>query len=129
MKYFTSNPVALFDDVITQPPNSAIEISDEVYLDLISGQEAGKTIAADQNGAPVLTDPPLPTQKELIAQAEATKSALRASTDSEIAWRQDAVDAGIATEEEATSLIEWKKYRIQLMRVDTAKPVWPDKPA
>ncbi len=54
---------------------------------------------------------------------------LRAQADSEIDRRQDAVDAGIATEEETTALSERKKYRILLMRVDTAAPEWPTPPA
>ncbi|HDS8579707.1 TPA: tail fiber assembly protein, partial [Klebsiella variicola] len=41
------------------------------------------------------------------------KSALRAATDAEIAWRQDAVDAGLVAEEETAALTEWKKYRVQ----------------
>ncbi|EAT1311015.1 hypothetical protein EX399_25465 [Salmonella enterica] len=48
--------------------------------------------------------------------------------DTEIAWLQDSVDAGIATEKETAALTEWKKYRVLLMRVDTAKPVWPTPP-
>ena len=65
---------------------------------------------------------------ELIANANAQKLRLREIADSEIAWRQDAVDAGIATEEETAALSEWKKYRVLLMRVDTAKPEWPTPP-
>lgn len=65
---------------------------------------------------------------ELIANANAQKLRLREIADSEIAWRQDAVDADIATEEETAALAEWKKYRVLLMRVDTAKPVWPTLP-
>lgn len=56
------------------------------------------------------------------------KYALRAATDAEIAWRQDAVDAGLVAEEETAALTEWKKYRVLLMRVDTAKPEWPTQP-
>lgn len=63
-----------------------------------------------------------------VAAAEQKKSALRAATDAEIAWRQDAVDAGLVAEEETAALTEWKKYRVLLMRVDTAKPVWPVNP-
>lgn len=63
-----------------------------------------------------------------VAAAEQKKSALRAATDAEIAWRQDAVDAGLVAEEETAALTEWKKYRVLLMRVDTAKPVWPTPP-
>ncbi|MCF6480618.1 tail fiber assembly protein [Escherichia coli] len=68
------------------------------------------------------------SQSELIADAEAMKSNLKSKADSEIAWRQYAVDKGIATVEESAALDEWNLYRVQLMRVDTSKPVWPEKP-
>lgn len=64
----------------------------------------------------------------VVAEAEAKQSALRSIADIEIEWRQDAVDVGIATEEETAALIEWKKYRVLLMRVDTADPEWPTPP-
>ncbi|ECD9274923.1 MULTISPECIES: tail fiber assembly protein [Enterobacteriaceae] len=129
MKYFMSDPIALYDSDITSAiPHTAVEISDEQYEMLIHGQENGNIISADSNGAPVLLEPPPPTHEELIAQAETKKSLLRTYTNSEIAWRQDAVDAGIATDEETAALAEWKKYRVLLMRVDTAKPVWPTPP-
>lgn len=78
----------------------------------------------------IFTEPaaPEPTREELIVQAEQQKAALRQAADAEIAWRQDAVDAGIATDAETTQLAEWKKYRVLLMRVDTANPVWPPLP-
>lgn len=69
-----------------------------------------------------------PSQEELIEQAEANKLQLRAIADAEIAWRQDAVDVGIATTEETAALSDWKKYRVLLMRVDTARPEWPTPP-
>lgn len=64
----------------------------------------------------------------LALQAEANKKLLKLKADSEIAWRQDAVDVDIATEKEATELAGWKKYRVLLMRVDTAAPDWPTVP-
>lgn len=64
-----------------------------------------------------------------VVEAEAKQSALRTVADNEIEWRQDAVDVGIATEEETAALAEWKKYRVLLMRVDTADPDWPTLPA
>ncbi|WFZ30382.1 tail fiber assembly protein [Citrobacter portucalensis] len=70
-----------------------------------------------------------PTAEELITSAEAKKSRLRSEADSEIAWRQYAVDRGKATDEEAADLIIWQDYRLNLMRVDTTKPVWPKVPA
>ncbi|HAF2743708.1 TPA: tail fiber assembly protein, partial [Salmonella enterica] len=44
---------------------------------------------------------------------------------------QDAVDLGIATEDEKAQLDEWKKYRVLVNRVDTStapKIDWPKKP-
>lgn len=67
-----------------------------------------------------------------IAEAEALKAQLRAQADSEIAWRQDAVNDGYATEQEAADLAAWKKYRVLLMRIDTSKAPdieWPEVPA
>lgn len=66
-----------------------------------------------------------------IADAEFRKAQLRAQADSEITWRLDAVDAGIATEQEETELASWKKYRVLLMRIDTSKATgieWPEPP-
>ena len=67
-----------------------------------------------------------------IAEAEARKVQLRAQADSEIAWRQDAVNDGYATEQEAADLAARKKYRVLLMRIDTSKAPdieWPEVPA
>ncbi|HEP0146020.1 TPA: tail fiber assembly protein, partial [Escherichia coli] len=76
-------------------------------------------------------EPPLsPEQK--ISDAENMKATFRAKADSEISWRQDAVDAGIATDEETSILTQWKKYRVLLMRVDTSTAPdieWPTPPA
>lgn len=79
----------------------------------------------------VFTPPaqPEPTHEEAVKSAEQTKLSLRMNADSEIAWRQDAVSGGYATEQEETDLAEWKKYRVLLMRIDTSKAPdieWPE---
>lgn len=69
--------------------------------------------------------------EQQIGIAERQKLSLKIAADSEITWRQDAVDADIATDKEASELAEWKKYRVLLMRVDTATAPdinWPFKP-
>lgn len=48
-----------------------------------------------------------------------------------IAPLQDAVDINIATEEETNRLLEWKRYRVALSRIDTTKfqeTTWPMRP-
>ncbi|HHQ9813521.1 TPA: tail fiber assembly protein [Escherichia coli] len=109
-------------------PGDAVEITEDKYFELLQDQANGKLITSDGKGNPVAIDPPPPTQAEITAANEDKRTALRAVADSEIAWRQDAVDVGIATEEETAALAEWKKYRVLLMRVDTAAPVWPTPP-
>ncbi|CNI39688.1 tail fiber assembly protein [Yersinia mollaretii] len=67
-----------------------------------------------------------------IRQAAASKKAeLKAAADSEIDWRQDAVDGGYAEADEVAELAAWKKYRVLLMRIDTSKApdiTWPTTP-
>jgi len=124
--YFSPGEVGFYDE-ISNRPNDCTEISENQYQQLIAGLEAGKMLAADNNGLPVLTELLL-TPEDEIALAEDKKNLLRSKADSEIAWLQDAAEEGIATESETLLLAEWKKYRVLLMRVDTAAPDWPTPP-
>ncbi|CAQ84079.1 MULTISPECIES: tail fiber assembly protein [Photorhabdus] len=59
-------------------------------------------------------------QTELLRQANETRSLL-----------QDAIDLEIATEAEEAALLEWKKYRVLLTRVDVNQAPdieWPQQP-
>lgn len=82
------------------------------------------------NGDAWVTDTDAQSAAE-ITLAEQQRAALLAVANVEISWRQDAVDADIATEQEASELAEWKKYRVLLMRVDTSNAPdieWPVSP-
>ncbi|WP_208951211.1 tail fiber assembly protein [Rahnella sp. ChDrAdgB13] len=112
-------------------PDDAIAVSDDDYKALFEGQAKGKIITADSNGKPVLSDPPAPTQEELIAQATTQRDSLMAIATSAIAPLQDAVDIDEATDEEIALLKAWKKYRVALSRLDlsTAPDIeWPTQP-
>ncbi|HBJ6429519.1 phage tail protein [Salmonella enterica subsp. enterica serovar Veneziana] len=66
-----------------------------------------------------------------LRQAEETKSRLLQMASGKIAPLQDAVDLGLATDDEKVQLDEWKKYRVLVNRVDTPtapKIDWPKKP-
>ncbi|MGU3905865.1 hypothetical protein ACVZDL_16630 [Escherichia coli] len=55
MKFFTSDPVALYNTEITSTvPDSAVEISDDQYATLIAGQEMGKSFQLMKMAFPVL---------------------------------------------------------------------------
>ncbi|MDK1204208.1 tail fiber assembly protein [Cronobacter turicensis] len=113
-------------------PEDAIPVSDEIYDALIQGQMDGKIITHDDNGQPVLIDPPPPSHDELVADAENNKYQLLLEATDAIAPLQDAVDLDIATDAEIETLKAWKKYRVLVNRVDTSKAPkikWPEKPA
>ena len=130
--YFSESELGFYCDEVNESiPTDAVEISEDVYLSLLEGQSKGKFISADSAGTPVLTDPPEPTQVELVAQAEDKRTALMEEANASITPLQDAADLDIATDEEMESLGAWKKYRVLLNRVDTSKVPdieWPDKP-
>ncbi|MCK7046745.1 tail fiber assembly protein [Enterobacter roggenkampii] len=108
-----------------------ILVADSVFAEYSATPPDGKIRGISATGLPEWVDAPQLTTEEQIALAERKKLSLRVSADSEIAWRQDAVDAGIATAEETAALAEWKKYRVLLMRIDTSKAPdieWPIMP-
>ncbi|EHE1279918.1 tail fiber assembly protein [Salmonella enterica] len=122
-------PIEMKEEYLTNGslPSDVTEVSDSVRNEYNFTPPEGKQLSSSQN-MPVWIDIPPATREELIADAEREKLRLKAVADDEISWRQDAVDAVIATAEETAALSEWKKYRVMLMRVDTAKPVWPTPP-
>ncbi|HGB1314808.1 TPA: tail fiber assembly protein [Salmonella enterica subsp. enterica serovar Saintpaul] len=66
-----------------------------------------------------------------LRQVEETKSRLLQMASGKIAPLQDAVELGLATDDEKVQLDEWKKYRVLVNRVDTStapKIDWPKKP-
>ncbi|EPA0114777.1 tail fiber assembly protein [Enterobacter ludwigii] len=70
----------------------------------------------------------IPAPVDQIANAEAKKADLMQAAAVAIAPLQDAVDLGIATENEVKLLSAWKMFRVSLNRVDTSRPDWPELP-
>ncbi|MEN3956271.1 tail fiber assembly protein [Enterobacter hormaechei subsp. hoffmannii] len=62
------------------------------------------------------------------AEAQLKKLELLNQANNVIATLQDAIDFDMATEHEAESLTQWRKYRVLLNRVNTSEPVWPEVP-
>ena len=81
---------------------------------------------------------PEPTQEEIDADNQrkkvnnvSYKQYLLSTASENISILQDAVDLEMATEDEAAKLVEWKKYRVLLSRIDAnteADIEWPEKP-
>lgn len=111
-------------------PENGVIVDDTVFKEFTGSAPDGK-IRGVIDGMPGWVDLPPPTPQQLTDQAEQKRITLKSEADAEIAWRQDAVDADIATDKETSELVAWKKYRVLLMRVDTTTAPdinWPEKP-
>lgn len=91
----------------------------------------GKQLGATSEGRPCWVDIPPPSQSELVLQADSAKSALQREAEDAIKPLERAKQLGIATDAELALLLEWEKYSVFLMRVDTSTApdiAWPQKP-
>ncbi|RAW87270.1 tail fiber assembly protein [Photorhabdus laumondii] len=113
-------------------PDDIIAVSNDIYQEYAANNAPeGKHRVANKNGLPEWADIPPPTKDELRQYAELQKQQLIAEATNQIAPLQDAVDLGIATEEEKIALLAWKEYRVILNRIDVSQVMdidWPEKP-
>lgn len=65
-----------------------------------------------------------------LAMATANRNALLATANQNIAVLADAVDLGMATDAEQAAYTAWRRYRVELTRLDlTSTPIiWPEQP-
>lgn len=128
--YFANGLFYPSNEEYKEIPEGAIAVSAENFFKAMN-RKPGETFTVDDEGNVDIVPVPPITSEQIVAQAEHQRGVLRATADAEIAWRQDAVDADIATDEETAALAEWKKYRVLLMRVDTTTApeiTWPEQP-
>ncbi|WP_404460261.1 tail fiber assembly protein [Providencia rettgeri] len=95
--------------------------NNEVYAYESDGSQdtfiADDLVLIAEQEAFAITNPP-PSKEQLIVEAEYQKQGLLNKATAAIAPLQDAVDLGIATDEERKQLRAWKGYRVQVNRVD-----------
>ena len=117
----------------TDIPADAVDITENKWRELMSGQEAGKIIAANETGYPVLLDWPAPTHEQYVAAAEQEKQnridealqsisvislklrAGRALTDAEqfrLDSTLDYIDAVTATDTDTAPDIKWPELSV-----------------
>ena len=56
-------------------PNDAVEITQDLYNQLLAGQSAGFTIIANEEGLPSLAEKPSPTYKQILDSLNVTYQA------------------------------------------------------
>lgn len=130
--FFCPSNALFYDSMInTVIPEDSLEITEELREEMLLAQVAGKRIIAGPDGYPIAADPLPLTPAEILAANTSIKNQLLAEATIAIAPLQDAVDIGESTPAEETLLLNWKKYRVAVNRIDLtlASPTWPVKPA
>ncbi|HGY5137057.1 TPA: tail fiber assembly protein [Citrobacter braakii] len=134
MKYYSNETNGFYDSEINGDdiPQDAVEITDETWMELLSGQEEGKIISADENGYPVLTDQPPLSHEELIAIAEQVRQQLLTHADAVMLdWRTELM-LGEISDANRAKLSAWMAYKNDVKAVDvTTDPEhinWPVPP-
>lgn len=83
-----------------------VEITTEEHAALLQGQSEGKVIAADENGYPVLQDPPQPTADQMAETARAERDRLMDSVRWRIERHRDELALGSAPTEPLEPLLQ-----------------------
>ncbi|NUL39343.1 tail fiber assembly protein [Kosakonia sacchari] len=123
-------------DAVKTWPDDAKEISDALYKSLMDGQANGKSIASDDDGAPVLITPKI----DWNARAESHRQRLLTEASNATAdWRTE-LQLDVISADDKASLIKWMAYIQKLKSIDltnvagstddsTAPDIpWPEKP-
>lgn len=111
-------------------PDDLVQATPEEISEFMNSAPEGKTLGSDKDGRPSWVDLPPPTAEEIKRDADAKKADFLAYAATAMSPLQDAVDLGMATEDEESLLLAWKKYRVLVNRVDTSNPPikWPEQP-
>ena len=93
-------------------------IEDDYWQELLDGQSQGKQIASDEDGYPILADPPSPSQSELDAQEIASLKAYLSSTDYIYA---KCLELGLDVNIEYAEVVQRRKdARIRIQELETS---------
>ena len=122
--FYLQSDKGQYEDSINGWPVDAVEITQEEYQTLITGQENGQVIVPGDDGKPELTMPAIDHEASFGTQ----KEFLQKEAERVIGPLDRAVKYGMATEEETSQLEAWEKYSVLLSRVNPQKPEWPMKP-
>ncbi|MGL5005808.1 MAG: tail fiber assembly protein [Plesiomonas sp.] len=131
MKYFTSEPIGLYNAENNEIPEKAIAITDELYTQLINGQANGKFIQANSNCEPILVDELKLSHQQYIELAEIKKSRLIQYAMSAISFLQTKLQLNRITDDEKNQLNLWIDYIDAINAVDTSTAPdikWPTPP-
>lgn len=115
-------------------PNDLKPVSEEVFVEFSLGPTpSGKMRSSDNLGNPCWVDLPPPNPDELAGTLVSYRDSLMRDASVQISTLEDAVEFGLATEEEKKLLQDLKLYRVDLIRITQVDGFpfyveWPTKP-
>ncbi|WP_080480329.1 MULTISPECIES: tail fiber assembly protein [Serratia] len=115
----------------TAIPNDSTEHGREIYERALAGEFGKVIVSKSENGYVWDGNAYIESGVDVeTIKIEETKRHLLNEASERISILSDAVDMGMATESEKANLLEWRKYRVQVNRIDVnSKDGWPKKPA
>lgn len=126
MIYFSAQTLAFYDSAIhTTLPDDARPIEPTTHAALLDAQAGGKCIAANDNGDPIVIDPPALPAGELLAAMRRRRDQLLTASD-----YTQLPDAPL----DDAARLAWRSYRQQLRdlpgaALDLSAIEWPLPPA
>lgn len=131
-RYFSASTGGFYEDGLhAEMPADAREISDELYMSLMS-RPAEKIIAADEAGMPTLSDPPASSDEQLAVVVRAQRDALLSNVyDPAVAMLQRAIRMG--DDSVTGKLAEFDAWAVALQAIPEQPGfpqdvVWPIQP-
>lgn len=112
-------------------PADLVDVTDKDYTIFTGTAPDGKTRGSNKKGQPAWVGIPSPTPEQQRSQAAYRKQNGMDEASAVITPLQDALDTGIATDDEKRQLTAWRTYRALLSRInpeDAPDIKWPDKP-
>jgi len=113
-------------------PTDAVEITPEQHAALLQGQSEGKIITADENGYPILVDPPGPTPEQLATSARADRDAKLTATSWLVERHREEQETGTTTltDQEYADLLAYRQALRDVPQQDGFPESidWPDLP-
>ncbi|KWD49897.1 phage tail protein [Burkholderia ubonensis] len=124
--YDAQRRIQSFCDAESQPAGlTLVEITAEQHAMLVAGMVAGKVMAIDESGNPVLLEPPKQTREQLADAKRAARDAALRATDWLTARHQDEKVLGDGTTLTPDQYEQLLKYR-QTLRNFSDTPGWPN---
>ncbi|CAH0297388.1 phage tail assembly chaperone [Pseudomonas brassicacearum] len=120
--YSSKTTGGFYDDAIhsaEQIPLDAVEITQKLHAELHEGQSMGKRISSDEDGYPILVDPPAQSPEFLAAIERVWRDGQLVVTDGMVARHRDELEETLKTTLSVEQYSELQAYRRALRN-------WPE---